>query len=108
MTDVAHLLSQSSLSAYEELCAVTLLSQAHTLLLRDVLKVSPDAVIGLSLGETNALYAFGLWKDSSGLLDDSAIVNMYEQQLGGSFDVHAMRGISMVRLIGKTGVSILR
>ena len=85
VTGVAHLLSQSSLSAYEELCSVTLLSQAHTLMLRDVLKVSPDAVIGLSLGETNALYAFGLWKDSSGLLDDSAIVNMYEHQLGGEF-----------------------
>ena len=82
---VAHLLSQSSLSAYEELCAVTLLSQAHTLMLRDVLKVSPDAIIGLSLGETNALYAFGLWKDTSGLLDDSAIVNMYDHQLGGEF-----------------------
>ena len=82
---VAHLLSQPSLSAYEELCAVTLLSQAHTIMLRDVLRISPDAVLGLSLGETNALYAFGLWDDTSGLLDDSGIVNMYEQQLGGEF-----------------------
>lgn len=82
---VAHLLSQSSLSAFEELCAVTLLSQAHTLMLRDVLGVSPDAIIGLSLGETNALYAFGLWDDTSGLLDDSSIVSMYEQHLGGEF-----------------------
>ena len=81
----AHLLSQSSLSAYEELCAVTLLSQAQTLLLRDVMRVSPDAILGLSLGETNALYAFGLWNDTSGLLDDSAIESMYEQQLGGEF-----------------------
>lgn len=79
----AHLLSQSTLSAFEELCAVTLLSQAHTLMLKDVLGVSPDAVLGLSLGETNALYAFGLWSDTSGLLDDSGIVSMYEQHLGG-------------------------
>ncbi|MFK7860642.1 MAG: beta-ketoacyl synthase N-terminal-like domain-containing protein [Granulosicoccus sp.] len=82
---VAHLLSQSSFSAYEELCAVTLLSQAHTLMLRDTLRLSPDAILGLSLGETNALYAFGLWDDTSGLLDDSEIVGMYEQQLGGEF-----------------------
>lgn len=82
---VAHLLSQSSLSAYEQLCAVTLLSQAHTVLLRDVFGISPDAIIGLSLGESNALYAFGLWNDSSGLLDDRGIVSMYEEHLGGEF-----------------------
>ena len=85
LAGVAHLLSQSTHSAYEELCAATLLSQAHTLVLRDVLRLSPDAVIGLSLGETNALYAFGLWNDTSTLLDDRAIVGMYEQQLGGEF-----------------------
>lgn len=81
----AHLLSQSTLDAYEELCAVTLVSQAHTLLLKDVLGLSPDAILGLSLGETNALYAFGLWNDTSGLLDDSTITGMYEEQLGGKF-----------------------
>lgn len=82
---VAHLLSQSHHTAFEELCAVTLLSQAHTLMLRDTLKMSPDAIIGLSLGETNSLYAFGLWDDTSGLLDNAAIVDMYEVQLGGQF-----------------------
>jgi len=85
LAGVSHLLSQASHTGYEELCAVTLVSQAHTLLLRDVFNVSPHAVIGLSLGETNALYAFGLWDDTSGLLDDSAIIGMYEQQLGGEF-----------------------
>ncbi len=85
VANVAHLLSQSSLNAYEQLCAVTLISQAHTIMLRDVLGISPDAIIGLSLGESNALYAFGLWNDTSGLLDDEGIVNMYDEQLGGQF-----------------------
>ncbi|MFK7997091.1 MAG: beta-ketoacyl synthase N-terminal-like domain-containing protein [Granulosicoccus sp.] len=82
---VAHLLAQPKLSAYEELCAVTLLSQAHTLILRDTFRLSPDAIMGLSLGETNALYGFGLWNDTSGLLDNEAVVSMYEQHLGGEF-----------------------
>jgi len=85
LAGAAHLLSRSSLGAFEELCAVTLVSQAHTVMLRDVLGVSPDALIGLSLGETNALYASGLWNDTSGLLDDSGIASMYEQHLGGEF-----------------------
>ncbi|OYW82427.1 MAG: hypothetical protein B7Z22_14250, partial [Hyphomonas sp. 32-62-5] len=48
------LLAKSSLTEFEQLCAVSLLTQAHTILLRDVLGLQPSAALGLSLGESNA------------------------------------------------------
>lgn len=80
------LLAKSSLSEYEQLCGVSLVTQAHAILLRDVLELSPDAAIGLSLGESNALFAFGFWKDMGGLLDDIEAAAMYERHLGGAFE----------------------
>lgn len=83
---IAGLLSKPDLNAYEQLCAVTLLSQAHTLLLRDMLGLKPDALLGLSLGETNSLIAFQFWKDAGVLLDEIAADEMYEKHLGGQFE----------------------
>ena len=80
------LLAKSSLSEFEQLCAVSLMTQAHAILLRDVLELSPHAAIGLSLGESNALFAFGFWKDMGGLLDDIESAAMYERHLGGAFE----------------------
>lgn len=92
-TDMAHLLTHSDLSEYEQLCAGTLVSQAHAILLRDVLGVSPTAAIGLSLGESNALFAFGFWKDPGKLLDEIDDAAMYERHLGGEFETaHAAWG----------------
>ncbi len=80
------LLAKASLTEFEQLCAVTLVTQAHAILLRDVLGLKPDAAIGLSLGESNALFAFGFWKDMGGLLADIADAAMYERHLGGAFE----------------------
>ena len=84
--DMTPLLAKASLSEYEQLCAVSLMTQAHAILLRDVLRLEPDAAIGLSLGESNALFAFGYWKDMGGLLDDIEAAAMYERHLGGAFE----------------------
>lgn len=83
---MTQLLAKSSLSEYEQLCAVSLVTQAHAILLHDILELSPDAAIGLSLGESNALFAFGFWKDMGGLLDDIESAAMYERHLGGAFE----------------------
>ncbi|MBA4225322.1 MAG: beta-ketoacyl synthase [Hyphomonas sp.] len=80
------LLAKSSLTEFEQLCAVSLLTQAHALLLRDVLGLVPTAALGLSLGESNALFAFGYWKDMGALLDDISGAAMYERHLGGDFE----------------------
>ena len=85
-TEMAALLTRSELTEFEQLCAGTLVSQAHTILLRDILEVTPTAALGLSLGETNALFAFGFWKDPGKLLDEIEDAAMYERHLGGEFE----------------------
>lgn len=80
------LLAKSSLTEFEQLCAVSLLTQAHAILLRDVLGFQPTAALGLSLGESNALFAFGYWKDMGALLEDISSAAMYERHLGGDFE----------------------
>lgn len=84
--EMTALLAKSSLSEFEQLCAVSLVTQAHAILMRDVLELTPDAAIGLSLGESNALFAFGFWKDMGGLLDEIESAAMYERHLGGAFE----------------------
>lgn len=84
--EIAALLARSSLSEFEQLCAGTLVSQAHAILLLDILKVKPDAAIGLSLGESNALFSFGYWKDPGDLLDEISKAAMYERHIGGDFE----------------------
>ncbi len=87
--DIAPLLSGSKLSEFEQLCAGTLVSQAHAILLKDVLGVKPEAAIGLSLGESNALFAFGFWRDPGALLDEISDAAMYERHIGGTFETAA-------------------
>jgi 3-hydroxymyristoyl/3-hydroxydecanoyl-(acyl carrier protein) dehydratase/malonyl CoA-acyl carrier protein transacylase len=84
--DIAALLSHASLSEFEQLCAGTLVSQAHAILWLDLLKVQPQAAIGLSLGESNALFSFGYWKDPGALLDEISAAAMYERHIGGAFE----------------------
>ncbi len=86
---LAPLLARPQLTAYEQLCAVTLVSQAQSLLLREFLGVQPVAALGLSLGETNALIAFGFWSDAGHLLDEIAAHDMYDRHIGGRFETAA-------------------
>ena len=84
--EIAALLARSNLSEFEQLCTGTLVSQAHAILLLDILKVKPDVALGLSLGESNALFSFGYWKDPGALLDEISEAAMYERYLGGDFE----------------------
>lgn len=83
------LLARRTLTPFQELCAAVLLSQAQSMLWRDLLGVRPDAAIGLSLGETNALVAFGAWRDAGHLLEQLAADGMYERRLGGRCEIAA-------------------
>lgn len=84
--EIAPLLMRSRLSEFEQLCAGTLISQAHAFLLLDILGIKPQAALGLSLGESNALFAFGFWDDPGALLDEISDAAMYERHLGGDFE----------------------
>lgn len=81
------LLARRQLTPFQELSCAVLVSQAQALLARDWLGMRPTASLGLSLGETNQLIAFGCWRDPAHLLDEIGVGEMYERQLGGTFDV---------------------
>ena len=53
------------------------------------LALKPEAAIGLSLGESNALFAFGFWRDPGALLDEISDAAMYERHIGGAFETAA-------------------
>jgi acyl transferase domain-containing protein/3-hydroxymyristoyl/3-hydroxydecanoyl-(acyl carrier protein) dehydratase len=68
---------------FEQLRATTLLSQVHAEIALGLLKLEPTAALGLSSGETNALLAFGAWRDPDALLDEVRQSSMYEHWLAG-------------------------
>ncbi|MEO1324509.1 MAG: beta-ketoacyl synthase N-terminal-like domain-containing protein, partial [Pseudomonadota bacterium] len=84
--EISELLAKASLTEFEQLCTGTLIGQAHAVLLLDELGLQPDAAIGLSLGESSALFAFGIWNDPGALLDEISDAAMYERHIGGDFE----------------------
>jgi acyl transferase domain-containing protein len=61
------------------------LCQLHAILSRDILGIQPDAVIGYSSGETNALLATGAWRDLSALYRDTHDCGLFDHRIGGDF-----------------------
>jgi acyl transferase domain-containing protein/3-hydroxymyristoyl/3-hydroxydecanoyl-(acyl carrier protein) dehydratase len=72
-------------SVREQLWGASALSQLHVELSSGVLGLQPDAWLGYSSGETNALVAAGVWRDADALMqamDESRLVTHW---LGGEF-----------------------
>lgn len=82
---VADLLSSDLSSAFDQLRATTLISQAQSLLLRGLLGLQPTVAMGLSSGETNSLIAFQAWVDADGLMATIGDSGMYTDDLAGAF-----------------------
>ncbi|OYV24268.1 MAG: hypothetical protein B7W97_00255, partial [Mycobacterium sp. 20-66-4] len=61
----------------------SLVCQAHGILALDLLGLAPDAALGLSSGETNALIAMGIWDNLAGLLNGVDGSAMYGDWLSG-------------------------
>lgn len=70
-----------------KLAGTAFLSQAHAHLSRHVLGLQPKAVIGLSAGETNALFAMGAWTDYLAMFRELKDSQVFEKILGGSFEI---------------------
>ena len=68
-------------------CALVCQSQAE--FSRTVLGLEPSVAIGLSSGETNALMAFGVWRDLEPMLEEIEASGMYGGQLTGNCRVAA-------------------
>ncbi|MGY9074145.1 MAG: beta-ketoacyl synthase N-terminal-like domain-containing protein [Acidimicrobiales bacterium] len=71
------------------LWGTSLLSQAHVELSRNVLQLRPSAAIGYSSGESNSLYAFGIWSDMDAMRQEIDASGMMERELGRDFEAIA-------------------
>lgn len=67
-----------------QLTGCALVCQAHAEFSRVVLGLAPAAAIGLSSGETNALLAFGVWRDLDAMLREIDESGLYGEELTGA------------------------
>lgn len=81
----------------EQLWGASALCQLHVELTRGVLGLTPDAFLGYSSGETNALIASGTWTDVDALVHESEASGLFTRELGGSFEAVARRWGGPVR-----------
>ncbi len=67
------------------LWGTSLLSSAHTHLTRQILALKPTAAIGYSSGESNSLFAFGIWSDRAAMRSEIVASGMMDRELGIDF-----------------------
>ncbi len=70
---------------FMQLAGCSFISQVHARLTREVLGLEPKAVLGLSSGETNSMYALGIWSEPERLFDEIRASELYTRHLGGEF-----------------------
>jgi hypothetical protein len=76
-------------SALQQLWGASGLSQAHAEFSLGVLGLQPDAWLGYSSGETNALVASGAWRDADALMAEMESSGLVTRLLGGAFEAVA-------------------
>ena len=64
-------------------CAM--LSQAHAILTQDLLGLRPAAMLGVSSGETNSLFASGAWHDMDAMFGEIDQSGMYTREIAGEY-----------------------
>ena len=72
-------------TANDYLWGTSLLTQAHVHLTRHLLKLQPHAAIGYSSGETNSLFAFGVWTDMEAMRLEINAAGIMDRELAGEF-----------------------
>ena len=70
---------------FYQLAGSSFLCQIHAEFSRHVLGLDPDASLGLSSGETNALFALGAWQDMDDLFDGIESSGLYTEALAREF-----------------------
>ncbi len=71
---------------FYQLTGSSLMCQVHSTFTRKVLGLKADASIGLSSGETNSMFAFGVWEDMDTLLEDIYESELYRSSLAVDFN----------------------
>ncbi len=74
------------LNPLDQLYGASFLCQFHSILSTKVLGIKPDAVLGLSSGETNGLLAMGVWKSINDIFAEIRRTKLYSKELGGEFN----------------------
>ncbi len=68
----------------QRLWSSSYLTQLHAELTQAWLEIQPDAVIGYSSGESNALFASGIWSDHDDMIAHCRDGGLFTEQIGGS------------------------
>ncbi len=71
--------------AFNELCGSSLISQLHSIISQQVWRLSPQAVFGLSSGETNGMFALGVWQDLPELFESIWDSGLYQTELAHDY-----------------------
>ena len=61
------------------------LSQVHARLTQEWLGLKPQAMLGVSSGETNAMFASGAWHDMDAMFAEIAASGMYTREIAGEY-----------------------
>jgi hypothetical protein len=78
-----------------QLAGCAFISQLHGRLTREVLGLQPKVLFGLSSGETNGMYALGLWSEPERLFDEIRESELYTRHRGGDFASEHPRAIAL-------------
>ncbi|HRA66936.1 MAG TPA: beta-ketoacyl synthase N-terminal-like domain-containing protein, partial [Caldilinea sp.] len=70
---------------FQILQGCALLSQLHATLTQDWLSLKPDAVLGVSSGETNSMFATGAWHDMDAMFAEIDASGMYTREIAGEY-----------------------
>jgi acyl transferase domain-containing protein/3-hydroxymyristoyl/3-hydroxydecanoyl-(acyl carrier protein) dehydratase len=71
---------------FYQLAGSSFLCQIHAVFSKTILNIKPHAAIGLSSGETNSMFALGVWEDMDELLQAIDASDLYTKALGVDFN----------------------
>lgn len=73
-------------SPAQKLMMVSIISQFHTAVAVEMLKVKPDVAMGFSAGETNSLISLGVISDPGQMFEELKQAEFYEKHLSYAFE----------------------
>ncbi|MFO7631550.1 MAG: beta-ketoacyl synthase N-terminal-like domain-containing protein, partial [Caldilinea sp.] len=82
---LATALQPSATDPFQVLQGCALLSQLHATLTQDWLGIKPAAVLGVSSGETNSMFATGAWHDMDAMFAEIDASGMYTCEIAGEY-----------------------
>jgi PfaB family protein len=78
--------SSKAFLPFYQLAGSSLMCQVHAGFTKHVLGLKPHAAFGLSSGETNSMFALGVWEDMDALLEEIDRSELYHSALGVDFN----------------------